>query len=62
MILIFSKHKVKFVAALIGWAVLFFVLPMAGGGRWFESNCAYQDVSIVISGSGTGRGAKSPEQ
>ena len=25
----FSKHKVKFVAALIGWAVLFFVLPMA---------------------------------
>lgn len=25
----FSKHKVKFVAALIGWAALFFVLPMA---------------------------------
>lgn len=25
----FSKHKVKFVAALVGWAVLFFVLPMA---------------------------------
>lgn len=25
----FSKHKVKFVTALAGWAVLFFVLPMA---------------------------------
>lgn len=24
----FSKHKVKFVAALIGWAAVFFVLPM----------------------------------
>lgn len=24
----FSKHKVKFVAALIGWAVVFFALPM----------------------------------
>ena len=24
----FSKHKVKFVASLVGWAVLFFVLPM----------------------------------
>lgn len=28
-ILFLSKHKVKFVAALIGWAALFFVLPMA---------------------------------
>lgn len=25
----FSKHKIKFVAALFGWAILFFVLPMA---------------------------------
>ncbi len=24
----FSRHKVKFVAALVGWALLFFVLPM----------------------------------
>lgn len=24
----FSKHKVKFVASLVGWAVLFFVLPI----------------------------------
>ena len=25
----FSKHKIKFIIALIGWAALFFILPMA---------------------------------